>query len=210
MMKIIALLLLLQLLGCWSDTLPQEESVHRELKETKDVPAYTSGQEICPANICAELRELRAMMQEMKRLVQGIPKVAFTATLYVSDTGESQTGPFNTEITLVYKKVYTNIGNAYNPTTGIFTAPVKGVYDFSYSAFKNSAQTMGVMLYKNGKRIVIVYDNIAQDSQDSASNRAILQMDVGDQAYLVLYANSQIYDNGNNYNTFSGVLLFPM
>ncbi|XP_066550283.1 complement C1q tumor necrosis factor-related protein 3 isoform X2 [Amia ocellicauda] len=200
-MKPTARILLLLLLDCLTDVQPQA---------TKDVPACSSGQETCPANICAELRELRATMEEMKRLIQGMPKVAFSAFLYDSKTAVSQTGPFNTEITLVYKNLFTNIGNAYNPTTGIFTAPVKGVYDFSFSAFKNSGEVMGVMLYKNGKRIVIVYDNNPQDTQDSGSNRAVLQLDVGDQVYLRLYPNAQIYDNENNFNTFTGVLLFPM
>lgn len=42
------------------------------------------------------------------------PKVAFYAAL----TNAGFVGPFNIDITLKFSKVYTNVGKAYNPSTG--------------------------------------------------------------------------------------------
>lgn len=46
----------------------------------------------------------------------GTPQVAFSATL--RDSGAGDTGPFTTATPLQYKKVFSNVGNCYNPATG--------------------------------------------------------------------------------------------
>ncbi|KAF7198806.1 transcript variant X10 [Nothobranchius furzeri] len=57
-----------------------------------------------------------------------VKQVAFSASLM--DSGSGDVGPFNTKTPLVFRRVVTNIGNAYNPNTGFFIAPVRGVYHF--------------------------------------------------------------------------------
>uniref|UniRef100_A0A673BCQ0 C1q domain-containing protein n=1 Tax=Sphaeramia orbicularis TaxID=375764 RepID=A0A673BCQ0_9TELE len=140
------------------------------------------------------------------RLSSKRPKVAFSFGL--SDAG--RIGPFNTDITLKFTKVFTNFGQAYNPNTGIFTAPVRGVYYFRFSAMNSNVNgPLGVQVYLNGKRVSW---NYGRDSNwyGRATNAFIFQLEKGDVVYLVLPVGYDIFDHNYNVTTFSGFLLFPV
>uniref|UniRef100_A0A0E9XS07 C1q domain-containing protein n=1 Tax=Anguilla anguilla TaxID=7936 RepID=A0A0E9XS07_ANGAN len=132
-------------------------------------------------------------------------RVAFSAAL--SEGGDR--GPLNIGITLIYKKVFTNIGNHYSPATGIFTVPVKGVYCFIFTAFSiGKPAGSGVTLYKNAEPIVTSLNWI--DAQDYATNAVTLELKVGDQVYMHFPQDRKVYDDLLNRTTFSGFLLFTL
>uniref|UniRef100_A0A8C2EKD3 C1q domain-containing protein n=1 Tax=Cyprinus carpio TaxID=7962 RepID=A0A8C2EKD3_CYPCA len=120
-------------------------------------------------------------------------------------------GPFTTEITLTYRNVFTNIGNAYNPITGIFTAPLKGAYMFSFSIYGlgSSSTASTVSIVKNGERVVVAHGHQDQYSVNS-SKGVVLILEVGDVVYVRLWSGTRIFDNQNKHTTFSGYLLFPL
>ncbi|KAL1276510.1 hypothetical protein QQF64_036133 [Cirrhinus molitorella] len=136
-------------------------------------------------------------------------QIAFSASLMQSNSG--YIGPFTTEITLIYRNVFTNIGNAYNPITGIFTAPLKGVYMFRISLYYHGSQSTSsaVAIIRNGQLAVMAHAHQAGFVVNS-SNGVVLLLEVGDVVYVRFLANHRIYDNNNNHNTFSGHLLFPL
>ncbi|XP_052332230.1 multimerin-2-like isoform X3 [Oncorhynchus keta] len=137
-------------------------------------------------------------------------KVAFSASLAAPGQG-GNTGPFNTGITLVYRNIYSNIGNAYNPTTGIFTAPVRGLYLFRfyiYAEGDNSVPTIS-FLYKNGHHIATAQAHQSSGGINS-SNGVSLLLEVGDVVNMYLWAGRKIYDSEYRHSTFSGHLLFTM
>ncbi|XP_078018809.1 uncharacterized protein LOC144458887 isoform X3 [Epinephelus lanceolatus] len=144
---------------------------------------------------------------ELKRENADRPKVAFSAGL----TDAGHVGPFNTEITLKFSKVFTNIGQAYNPTTGIFTAPVRGVYYFRFTLWGGRPSAwMGAYLYHNEKKMTLSYDYNDEHTYISASNALILQLEKGDVVYLALYPGSGVFDDSFNRTIFSGFLLFAL
>uniref|UniRef100_M4A011 Complement C1q-like protein 2 n=2 Tax=Xiphophorus maculatus TaxID=8083 RepID=M4A011_XIPMA len=170
---------------------------------------------ICPTNMEQRITSLETRLenaekevQELRRLTQGTPRVAFSAAL----PGSGNTGPFTTATPLTYKKVFSNTGNCYNPSTGIFTATVSGMYFFRFSMFNNMtpAPNSVVSLMKNSERLTSVWDTAATDIHDSGSNAVVISLKVGDNVYVQLEPNRAVYDDGMHYNTFSGFLLFPM
>lgn len=51
----------------------------------------------------------------------------------------------------VYDKLVTNIGNAYNPSTGKFSAPTTGIYQFNWNTLCNPGSMAHAGLFVNGK-----------------------------------------------------------
>uniref|UniRef100_A0A8C9XAK0 C1q domain-containing protein n=1 Tax=Sander lucioperca TaxID=283035 RepID=A0A8C9XAK0_SANLU len=133
-------------------------------------------------------------------------QVAFSASLVVA--GESRIGHFSSETPLTFKYVPTNIGNAYNSTTGQFTAPVRGVYHFEWHFNGIEFHSAG-WLVKNSEKVFAVYEHQTAGWM-SASNGVTLLLEVGDVVSVRLAANSMVFDNFNHHTTFSGHLLFPM
>ncbi|XP_048035817.1 uncharacterized protein LOC125261242 [Megalobrama amblycephala] len=134
-------------------------------------------------------------------------EIAFSAALM--ESGSGYIGPFTTAITLTYRNVFTNIGNAYNPITGIFTAPLKGAYMFRVSVYGHGPTPATADIVKNGQRVVIAHDHQPQNAL-SSSNGVVLILEVGDVVYVRLWSGRRVYDVGNKHSTFSGYLLFPL
>ncbi|XP_071342012.1 complement C1q tumor necrosis factor-related protein 3-like [Trachinotus anak] len=206
-------LLLVVLLFCLSGTWAQDESA-----ET-DQGLETSGQ-TC-ADIWNELRALKDMMveqrvelkntraelQTQKDKVAGLEKVNAGGKSVI--VLEQKIGPFNTETTFIYRRVFTNIGRAYNPNTGIFTAPVKGVYYFRFTAFNNADdEWMAVNLYHKSQRVL--HNSEVTNGHTFISNALILQLERGSVVYMRLQENCGLYDDPSTFNTFSGFLLYPL
>ncbi|KAG7329841.1 hypothetical protein KOW79_006063 [Hemibagrus wyckioides] len=139
-------------------------------------------------------------------------RVAFSASLLTS-VGPSNVGPFTTTNTLIYKHVFLNIGEAYNPNTGIFTAPLKGAYVFRvFSKMITDTQTHSVTagLFKNDQHMFSTHAHNSGGFH-SSSNGATLPLEKGDAVSVRLYAGSWIFDNGeHHHSSFSGHLLFPL
>ncbi|XP_059210108.1 complement C1q-like protein 2 [Centropristis striata] len=133
--------------------------------------------------------------------------VAFTAAL---GGGGAAYGPFNIATTLMYKTVITNIGNAYNPSTGIFTAPVSGLYYFTIFYHAGGQSVAHLTLYKNNEVVVITSDHTsASDTADNGGNALFVQLQSRDQVYVRMDANAHVWGN-DQHTTFSGFLVTQM
>lgn len=82
---------------------------------------------------------------------QGAPGASAPHVSFFAFTSGSQGIPNNID-TLVFPTIRHNDGNAYDPTTGLFTAPVNGVYQFDTAVYVSvgGAQSFNLYLQVNG------------------------------------------------------------
>ncbi|XP_048045824.1 cerebellin-2-like isoform X2 [Megalobrama amblycephala] len=157
------------------------------------------------SDLTSSVASLSSKQQTSERV-----NVAFSASLSAS-LGFTDFGPHTEATTLVYEHAFINNGNAYDTNTGIFTAPVKGVYFFIYVVFNPSNVPTGVRLLKNDKFVVAASDNLpGQDTEDTTCNSVTLLLEKGDRIHLQLIENRRVYADSWKRNTFSGHLLFTV
>lgn len=115
-------------------------------------------------------------------------KVAFTAT-------RSQSQPFSYEATLVFSNALTNIGGGYNSGTGIFTAPLGGVYVFICKITERQ-NSVGPTVYfvKNGaSQGSNVGNEGPTNSFRSSSSSIVLELSPGDRVWVKVVGVHSFY-----------------
>ncbi|XP_047241272.1 complement C1q tumor necrosis factor-related protein 3-like [Girardinichthys multiradiatus] len=171
--------------------------------------------------MCKFLKEFGAMKEKQKGMETSLKetenqvlelkkKETFKIAFSAATGGGGPIGPFSTTTTIIYRTVITNVGNAYNQHTGIFAAPVAGVYYFTFFYHAGGERIVSLALVKNNEVIMIAYDHkTSHDGADNGGNAAFLQLQQGDQVYMQLSENTHVWGD-SQITTFSGALLYPL
>lgn len=93
---------------------------------------------------------------------------------------------------------------------GVFTAPVRGLYFFSFTAADYLKGYMGLSLYRNSQPIIFHLNLNDHGGYASMSGGVTLQLEEGDAVRLSLPASYRLYDDSRNFSVFSGFLLFAL
>lgn len=101
----------------------------------------------------------------------------------------------------------TNVGNAYNPSTGKFTAPTKGIYQFNWYTL-NAPETLShAGLYVNGyiKARQAANNNGSTKQWITAGSSMALPLNKGDVVYIKdINYKVQLF---GQWTAFGGVLI---
>lgn len=91
-------------------------------------------------------------------------------------------------------------------SSGVFTAPVAGVYYFTIFYHGGRSYPHYLRMFKNNELTVFTADHKTEsDGADNGGNAVFLQLQQGDQVYVSMAANT--YVGGDDHTTFSGFLV---
>ena len=116
----------------------------------------------------------------------------------------SSTAPVGID-TVAFSQVITNVGSHYNSSTGRFTAPVSGFYQFNLSMyFQNGTNYVGSMLQKSDGVVYYSFSSIGSDVMFYTSQAVYLNQND--------YVFTRTYCGGSTtalrqYSHFSGYLI---
>ena len=110
---------------------------------------------------------------------------------------------------MIFNRTLFNIGGGYDPSTGVFTTPVSGLYLFSLHFMGGShSNSTNLATYVDGRQTLCVAFAMGVDRQenDQGSCTAVAQLQQGQGVSVkVYYGTPTIW--GSILTSFSGVLV---
>ena len=107
--------------------------------------------------------------------------------------------------------VLTNVGGAYNASGSEFQCPVSGLYMFAVSLLSQKGKLAHAHMMVNGvKKASAFSDGTNAPTWDHSTNVVMTECQAGHKVWIKIHASEDtgyLFDNKNNYCTFSGVLL---
>lgn len=108
----------------------------------------------------------------------------------------------------VYDEVVTNVGNSYNSSTGKFTAPTNGIYQFNWYTLSDPKTMSHPGLFLNGqiKARQAANNNGGTNQWLTAGSSMALPLEKGDEVYI-MDAHGLKAQLRSQWTTFGGVLI---
>ncbi|XP_052217378.1 uncharacterized protein LOC127835106 isoform X2 [Dreissena polymorpha] len=134
------------------------------------------------------------------------PLINFQAVLDLSDDSH-----FSTNDAFEFKNVLANAGGGYNPATGLFTAPVAGVYIFTVQHCPYYHGDAGFEIVQEGKALKRSIHKSWGEFTICVNMQIVSKVAEGDRVWVrSTYYDSIKYPDDIRWHSFSGLLIHSM
>ncbi|OWF36044.1 complement C1q-like protein 4 [Mizuhopecten yessoensis] len=167
-----------------------EDVVEQQAREIQSLTAHLRAKEM-------SVRQLKNTLTKRQDLNQ---KIGFTAKL------TQIVSHLNNHQTIVFDHVLTNIGQAYDPATGIFTCPYSGLYEFAATVVSNGDnKNLDAEIVQGGKRVARLHSTIY--GYDQGTQVVIVRCVEGDHVWVRHFGSADTPVLPAGYSIFAGHLI---
>ena len=137
------------------------------------------------------------------------PKIPCACVTINTSNTQDATNPYTTTgVDILFNKVTINQGSVYDTTNGRFTAPVAGIYEFSYTFLcddHSDANVNYVDMFKNGVSYVSAAGSRSYDQSSSSygsmSQKTLVDLAANDYLTLRLVSGGFHLESGGSYHS---------
>jgi len=186
------------------------DRIDKEIKDRQDaMSGLESRMNEMNDNRGAELEELKTRLLKenafLKMLASKPMSVCFDAYRTKAYDGGG-------EENLTFQGCSVNTGGGMDPETGIFTAPIGGLYMFVFHVATHDNKKALLSIRLNGEEVASVFDQNHKDNHKNsmAGTNILLNVKAGDEVVVYAYTGTWLADFAmNHYTHWVGLLLKP-
>ncbi|XP_054632312.1 putative uncharacterized protein DDB_G0271982 isoform X6 [Dunckerocampus dactyliophorus] len=189
------------------DALEREktEQVKKEKEKTEQVTVLTTRVDALEREKTEQVKkeekteQVTGLTTRVTTLEAAASRVAFSAM--IKDNNEFKSGE-----KVIFSEVWTNVGDDYDESTGIFKARIGGLYFFTVTIHTHGGD-IELHVYKNEEQMTYMY-NPTKGYHGSETNSLVMQLKIGD----IVYVKADDYRVKSNtlQSMFSGFLIHRM
>ncbi|KAH3784653.1 uncharacterized protein LOC127841769 [Dreissena polymorpha] len=185
------------------------EEVTTTMQDTRKLVSRMDAVERTQGGIESKTNGIGRLVHETRDQISQLQRITGTFFGFSVELGSGST--YGKSSIIKFDLVYYNVGYHYNPSTGIFTVPVSGVYVFMFNVEASSAlfdvtRLAHVALFVdwNTKTEAVaqgVYPNL------TGGNAAVLDVEAGDEVFIATRNTINQHYIAGSRTSFSGALL---
>ncbi|XP_061180810.1 multimerin-2-like [Saccostrea echinata] len=196
-----------------------DQNISNVMLQLKDIQAKIGSSAMSVSSIASEALSIRqkqenltsalSLLENSVELLKDSSKNVYFSAGITNEIRDPS--GWNSDQVIKFHKVISNVGGGYSSSTGVFTAPVGGVYVFSCYILTDKSSLYAYLEVNGSKKFNILgyTPSGSADDVDSAGNLIVLPLQQGDRVLMKKTGGNNIRSVGAAPSTtFSGFLLY--